>query len=193
MLFMKKIVLAAVMAVSVGGASAQSMYLGGSVGEANFSADCAGSTKCDQGGSGYKVYGGYRLHKNLAVEAGFASFGSANAEGEVDGVGSVRAKFRSQGVFLAGAVRAPLGDDATAVARLGIMHVKTKAIVDLLDLDSSGSTTERSVKPMFGLGLEMSVTKNVQARLDIDFTSSADIDDESGTLRMISAGIQASF
>lgn len=189
---MKKIVMAAMLATCLGGASAQSMYLGGAAGEAHFSASCAGTSTCDTGGSGYKVFGGVHVHKMLAIEAGFVSFGSATGQGVLDGV-DTRVKFRSQGVFLAGALRAPLGSDATAVARLGLNSIKTKLLVDQFNPNSSGSLTERSVKPMFGLGLEMAVTKSVQARLDVDFTNSADIDGSSDRLRLISAGLQASF
>lgn len=189
---MKKIVLAALMAASVGGVYAQSFYLGGAVGETNFSVDCAGAAQCDKGGSGYKVFGGMTLHKHVAIEAGFMSFGSANGEGVLSGV-DTKVKYRSQGVFAAGAFRAPLGSDATAVARLGLMSVKTKMILDQFNPDFSGALTERNIRPLFGLGLEMAVTQNVQARVDVDFTSSADINDDNGGLRMISAGIQARF
>jgi hypothetical protein len=189
---MKKIVLAALMAVGMGGAFAQSFYLGGSVGETHFSADCAGASQCDKGDNGYKIFGGVHVHKYAAIEAGLASFGQATGEGVLTGV-NTKVKYRTHGLFAAGALRAPLGSDATAVARLGLASVKTKLVVDRYSPDSRGTITERSIQPLFGLGLEMGVSKSVQARVDIDFTKSAEINDSSDQLRMISVGLQASF
>jgi len=90
----KAIVFTALLAGALGAAQAEGLYVGGSVGVPDYHSNVNGVVG---GGSGVgvKLYGGYRLHPNFAVEAGAFelghidnSTGRANARGGfIDAVG----------------------------------------------------------------------------------------------------------
>ena len=122
---MKKIVLASLMALAVGGASAQA-YVGGSIGMTHLESDCTGTSACDSDDTGYKVYAGYTFTPNLAVEVGYANFGKASAVVSLAPFGNVQGDIKSTAPFLVGVYRGDFTPALAGVARLGIANVDTK-------------------------------------------------------------------
>ena len=57
-------------------AAAQDVYVGASLGAAKAKQICAGVDSCDANGTSFRFFGGYQLHRNLAVEAGYHYFGT---------------------------------------------------------------------------------------------------------------------
>lgn len=53
------------------------VYLGASIGEAQFRKTCDGATigTCDSSDTAYRLYGGYHFGPNAAIEVGYASYG----------------------------------------------------------------------------------------------------------------------
>ena len=188
---MQKMVLASLMAMAVGGASAQ-VYVGGTVGQTTESTDCAGTTTCDRNDIGYKVYGGFKITPNWAVEAGYADFGKATPEGPTS-FGQLRVDVKSTATFLVGVFRGDLTPQLAGVARLGVANVRTTAEATFLASNFEVSEKETKVKPLFGFALEYAFTPKIKATLDADFTKTADIDGESDKVRMLSIGAQYSF
>jgi len=189
---MKKIVLASLMTLAVGGAFAQA-YVGGAVGTAHVSESCDYTTSCDRDDIGYKLYAGYKFTPNIAIEAGYADFGKASLEGYVSGF-KVRGDLTSTAPFLVGAFHADFASRLSGVARLGVANVKSTVDTTLLITNTSlPSQSETKLQPLFGLGLGYAVTKNVKVTLDADFTKSAEFQGESDNLRLISIGAQYSF
>ena len=189
---MKKIVLASLMTLAVGGAFAQA-YVGGAAGMANVSESCDGTTNCDRDDVGYKLYAGYKFTPNLAVEAGYADFGKASLEGFVLGY-KVRGDMKSTAAFLVGAFHGDFTPQFSGVARLGVANVKSTIDTTILAGNVAlTSQSETKLQPLFGLGLGYAVTKNVKLTLDADFTKTAEFQGESDSLRLISVGAQYSF
>lgn len=185
---MKKIIAAAVVALGMGGASAQSFSLGAALGQSNFKYDC--SVSCDNEGNGAKVYIGYRINPFLSAEAGYAHFGTTSGGRETD-QGMTNGKLRSYGVYLAAAGRLTLMKDLAATARLGVMKVNTRAE---LTGGYNGTYKESDFHPLMGLGFEATITQSTWATLNLDVTKSAAVlNDEDGTLRLITLGVRSEF
>lgn len=194
MLFMKKIVIAVMAALGVGGAAAQQFYAGASVGMTQFDVDCSNASPCDKDGNGYKVSAGMRLHQMYGAEFGYLDFGKASMVADIPAFGSTRHQFNSSGFYAAVVGRLPLGTGTYAVARAGLISVKTKRDLDYADPTFDDSdTTQRKIRPLLGVGLEMEVTKTFLATLDADFTQSADIAGKKSMLRAVSLGVQLGF
>ncbi|MFT3856071.1 MAG: outer membrane beta-barrel protein [Aquabacterium sp.] len=187
---MKKIIAAAVVALGMGGASAQSFSLGAALGQSNLNIDCTGASACDNDGNGAKVYIGYRVNPFLSVEAGYAHFGTASGAAD-PGTGTVELKYRSYGAYLAAAGRVALMKDVAASARLGVMKVNTRLTASGA---ANGSRSDSAFRPLIGLGLEATITQSTWATLNIDFTKSAEVvGDDAGTLRLITLGVRTDF
>lgn len=177
---MKKIVSAALLTLAVGGACAQA-YMNGNVGVTHLEANCSGAGTCDHNDIGYKIVGGYKLDTHLSVEVGYISFGKAHARvlgSDVD--------IATQALYGAAALRGNLLPNMTGVARLGVAGVDAKAT------NALGSSTDSSAKAYLGLGLELAFDKQLKGLLELDFTNS-EVANQSGSVRMLSIGLQYNF
>lgn len=189
---MKKMMIAAVLAATAAGASAQT-YIGGAFGQGHVNVECGDATSCDKSDNGYKIYAGYKVNPAIAIEAAYVSFGEAKLTVPESGF-LVDVGFESKGVLLAGAFRGALNPNFSVVGRLGLSFLKTKTSGSLLGFSESESNN--SVKPYFGLGLEYALSKNVRATASADFTqATAEFDgvSDSGAVRLLSVGLQYDF
>jgi len=176
---MKKIALAALLAASFGGASAQ-VYVGGALGLTHV--DCpANVANCDAADMGFKGTVGYRLNRVVALEASYFDFGKSKFN--VLFVGSSQ---EVSGFVLNAALRHDFTRELTGVGRLGFGTMDTKQRF------GGTSRTESSTKVYFGLGLEYALSRNLKATAAADFTS-AEYNGDSHAVRMFTAGAQYDF
>src|SRR5207237_4472332 len=54
--------------------SMSSGYVGGSIGQSKFKADC-GPFSCDKNDTSFRLFGGYQFTRNIAAELGYADLG----------------------------------------------------------------------------------------------------------------------
>lgn len=180
---MKKMMVATLMALLAGGASAQ-VYIEGSFGSTNLDADCAGTTSCDKSGTGAKLVVGYSVNPNVAVEAGYVNFGEAKAS-----VYAADARFKSNAFYIGGAGRGQFTTNFWGVARLGLAQVETK-----IDRNFGGSNSKSKANALFGLGVEYNLNPKFKITGGVDFTQSPIADNnETATLRLLSIGAQYNF
>jgi OOP family OmpA-OmpF porin len=188
-MFMKKVLFAAALAAACGVASAQG-YAGALVGLAKISTDCPAGYSCDDSSTGLKVYGGYEVAPNIAVEVGYTNFGKTKAS-----VGSVSVEGKSTAISVVGAFRFPIAAEFTGVGRIGLASVNGKIS------GSSGSATvvsesKSKIALYSGLGLEYDIAKDIKAVAAFDLTKTEfEINGtkDSGTTYMFGAGVQAAF
>ncbi|MGS0754620.1 hypothetical protein ACVBEH_07810 [Roseateles sp. GG27B] len=114
----KPVLTAAILAASLGAlpAHAENLYVGAALGVPHFGAGANGINGVTGQGSGVssKLYGGYQVTPNFALEAGVADLGHIN-----NGVGSVS----SQGTFLDAVGLRPLNNKWSLLGSLGVAHV----------------------------------------------------------------------
>lgn len=97
------------------------------------------------GGTGLKVYGGWRMTPNFALELGSAQLGRQS-----DGTNEAKAR----GLFLDGVGTLPLSSDWRLLGRVGVAHMKT--------VTTLGSDRGTALK--VGAGAEYQLAKNVALR-----------------------------
>lgn len=182
---MNKIALAAALLALATSASAQltnKAYIGGAFGPSHLEADC-GVFSCDNNDTGYKLYAGYKVHPQIAIEGGYIDFGKSNVSLGPVGVGSLAA----DGFLVNAAGRLALTRELTGVGRLGLAFIDAKA-----SGLPYGNRTDDTTSAYLGLGLEYSFNKNVRASASADFTT-AEINGDERTVRLLSVGLQYDF
>lgn len=137
---------AAMLAAGLGSTAAHAdpFYAGASLGTPRYEDGIQGSDGHGSGVSG-KVFGGYQVTPNFALEAGLADLGHVG-----DGDGRVKA----HGEYIDAVGLAPVTDQWTLLGRLGLAHVN----VDSPRGDANGNGLK------LGVGAQYAVTTNVAVR-----------------------------
>ena len=119
----------------------------------------AGST--DKKDSVWKLFGGYQLNRNIAVEAGYVDMGKASVAGPQ---GFTSAESNAWQIGAVGSL--PLSQQFALTGKLGVARTST---------DSSGivngtafAGTQHNTAPTYGLGLRYDLSQNVALRGDWD-------------------------
>lgn len=175
-------VLTALMAATAAQAQFYGTVAGGTT---KLNLDCAGTSACDNSGSGIKLVGGYEFGNGFSLEAGYVSFGKFRAT--VDGIGLTA---KPTAFLLGGAFAMPFSETWGLNARLGVAQVKTK--IDARVGAASGSTSDSNAKAYAGVGLTYALSKAVAFELGVDSTQ-AEFEGEKGTVRMFSLGATVKF
>jgi OOP family OmpA-OmpF porin len=146
----KTVVAAAFAAASLAALSAhaEGLYGGGSLGAPHYPDSINGIAGNGSGASG-KLFGGYSLTPNFALEAGAADLGHIDSgNGKVDG----------RSLFLDAVGTLPLNDKWSLLGRVGVAHV---------NLDTSGGDSSGN-GPKVGLGAQYSLTQNIALRGEVE-------------------------
>lgn len=184
---MKKIAVAGLLTAMMSAASAQ-LYVGASLGQGHYSfkVDCSpANVKCDDTGTGKKLYIGYQITPVLAWEGTYFSFGKASVKGP-----GGKAQLEATAVGVGMAARVTVVDGLALVGRLGLATVEAKGKLTTASSLASDSTSSPQVYA--GFGAEYSLTNKLKAVATADFTR-AETDDGSGDLRLLNVGLQYSF
>jgi len=134
-------------------------YAGATVGKSKARDWCTGAdgfvVSCDDRKNAWKLFGGYQITRNFAVEAGYANLGKFTAD--FGGGETENAKVTAwEASLLAGA---PLFDRLNIFGRLGVYRATVK------DVDSVfGSFEHDNNNFTFGLGLGYDITPHFTVR-----------------------------
>ena len=183
---MKKIALAAALLALTGAASAQlnnKAYIGGAFGPSEVSVECGFPYNCDSTDTGYKLYAGFKVHPQVAIEAGYIDFGKAQVNLSSANVGSLA----TDGFVVNAAGRLPLTRELNAVGRLGLAFLETKGSGRFV-----ANRTDSSTSAYLGLGLEYAFNKNIKGSAAADF-STGEFNGSEGSVRLLSIGVQYDF
>jgi OOP family OmpA-OmpF porin len=143
-------------------------YVGGSLGKSDMKDHCEGvSISCDKTDKAWKIFGGYQMNRNIAIEAGYTDLGETKASGVQGGVavnGNVSAKVWE----LAGVGMMPLGRDLSLYAKLGVYHASTdsQASAAVPGFSTSGSQSDTNTDFTVGFGVQVSILRNLAARAE---------------------------
>jgi OOP family OmpA-OmpF porin len=156
-------------------------YLGGSVGgtRSHFNNDAynnravgsgftVNSSSVDNKDTGGKVFGGYQLNPNFAVEGGYFDLGRHSYSGTTSG-GAYSGNTRSHGLNLDLVGTLPVTDRLSVLGRVGAIYAKTR------DSSSSAfappSTANRSsndTSMKYGVGLQYAITDALSLRGELE-------------------------
>jgi OOP family OmpA-OmpF porin len=182
---MKKIILAvaAVTALSANTAFADN-YVGGSVGSSHVNIDCTGTTNCNNNGTAFKLFGGYKFTPNVAAEISYFDFGKAKAT-----VAPNTISISGTGLGFGVAAFTEFAPQWKGVGRLGIASTSVKASVSGA---VNGSDTDHSTNAYAGLGVGYELQKGLTLDATLDFTR-LKYASESANVRVLSVGLTYAF
>lgn len=147
--------------------------------------------------SGYKIFGGYQLHRNFAVEAGFFDLGSFGYTARTAPLGSLSGDIRVKGINLDLVGIWPITDQFSALGRVGVTSVRTKGSFSTSGAVrmpySSANTSERATNFKFGAGVMYDFTPSLGMRLEAERYRINDSVRNKGHVDMVSVGLVYRF
>lgn len=151
-------------AIAQGVPNLQGGYVGGSIGQTNYSIDeCVG--QCDKTDIGTKIFGGYMFTPNIGVELAYGWYGKAKVNVDVAtslGVFNVLGEGKADGLsaFLVG--NYPI-DQFNLFAKIGMAYLNTSLDVTVPGFGAA-SEDDSSTDFAWGLGVSYNFTKNFAVR-----------------------------
>lgn len=124
-------------------------YAGAGIGQATIDA-CDGANHCDDEDTSWKIFGGWQLNPNFAIEAGWVDFGEVS--GSVGG-SAVSAEF--DGWTLAAKGVLPLNDQFSVFGKLGMVSWDVEGGGAASGIDDDGTDL------LYGIGAQYMVTDRV--------------------------------
>ena len=160
----------------------------------------ATSLSKDESGTDWKLYGGYQINRNVAVEAGYVDLGSFSATRTVTAPasGSVKADIKASGWNLDIVGIWPFTRNFSVFGRFGGFYnelktsVSSSGAVVITGGDTNPSKTKLSWK--YGIGLGYEFTDRIGARFELE--SYRDLGDETtgkGDVGLVSVGVVVRF
>lgn len=203
-------VLAGLTAVCSASAFAQATpgwYMGGSVGgtRADFKNDAnnnalkglgfvVNSTATDNTSSGGKLFGGYQLSPNFALEGGYFDLGRYSFSSTTPG-GTFSGNTLVRGLNLDLVGTMPLSDRFSVLGRVGAAYAQSRsdyASTGFVGLNST-SASRNSTGPKIGVGIQYALTDALSLRAEIERYRINDPSRNRGNIDMASIGVVYKF
>jgi len=157
-------VLAALGATATARADDSGFYLGAGIGEARQSAE-----GFDGSDSTFRLFGGYAFNPYLAVEGGYVDGGE-----QTDTQGSLRVAVKSDGFFVAGLAKLPLGKYVAPYLKVGLVSYDSTATVSSGNVSVSESESNSDL--LYGVGLEFKLGDHFRLRAEYEQIDVSDAD-----------------
>lgn len=124
----------------------------------------------DDRDTGYKIFGGYQLNKNFALEGGYFDLGKFGFTAATVPTGTLRGDIKLKGLNLDAVGILPFTEKFSAFGRVGFNSAEAKdtftgsGLVRILK--SNASKRESNVK--YGLGLQYAFTESFGVRVEVE-------------------------
>ncbi len=154
--------------VAASQASAQGLYLGGSVGKSDVDESITSglitSGSVDGKDTGYKIFGGYQFNQNFGVEVGYVDLGKVTYSGFSGASPVTNGKVDVSGLSISAVGTLQLNPSFGLFGKIGILDWKLKASDITGGVPFSDKATGSDVA--FGFGVSYKITRNVSARAE---------------------------
>ena len=169
--------------------AANDFNVGIGAGPARGRVDCVSSFPCDHSGSFANVSAGYRFGEVWDVRAQY--FGASKFKGgDTTPLGTeFGGSFKVSGLAVTGGYTWRFAPAWSATGRLGIATVRTRFAYSA---PFSGSASQTTTQPVFGLGVGYAITPQVRVGVDYDATRFK-VHTTRGPLQMLGVAAQFSF
>ena len=143
--------------------------------------------------TGYKVFGGYKFHRNFAVEAGFFDLGSFGYTATTVPPGTLTGDVRIRGLNLDLVGILPVTDRLSVLGRVGVVSARSKG-----HFSSTGAVTmpfanpdpsERSTGAKVGIGMQYDFTDRLALRGEVERYRVKDSISNKGHIDLLSVGL----
>lgn len=188
----KAVVGAALAIASAGPAFGQDSgwYAGGAIGQSSVDSFCDGAAiagvSCDDGDTTWKLFGGFQVNRNVAVELGYADLGEVSARGPG---GTVSAEASAFEIVALGML--PLAQNFSLYGKAGLYRAEVDWRANTLILTDSSS--DSNVDLTFGFGLKVDLARNVALRAEWQRYADVEAGGSGADLDVISLGVAVRF
>ncbi len=176
----------------------EGFYAGLSLGGTYSQIDAKGAPEKDENDFGYKITGGYRLNRNIALEFAYADLGEVSF-----GDSSVKVKYNFRNTYTAGVVGIlPLADRLEGFGRLGLYSVQSELGGSAFGVDVS-LAKKRYTGANLGLGLNYELAPQLSFRGEWEYFSGVKtpsysipqgtIPEDKGDINLITVGLSYKF
>ena len=159
----------------------------------DFTGATATSRTFDERDTGFKLFGGYRLSDNFAVEAQFATMGESTIRyrGASGAIGTEKYKVSAMSVAAMGLL--PLNNDFTLFAKLGPSYTNARSTFSNRALGANTKSSRAGL--LLGAGAMYNLTDNLALRAEFENYSRVGEANKAGrsTVSMVSAGLTYRF
>lgn len=133
------------------------------------SSNSPGSFTSQRQDTAYKVFGGYQLNKNIALEAGYFNLGRFTYGTALPG-GNLNGSYDIEGINLDLVGTMPLGAKWSALARVGVQHANTRAGFSGPGYPATASqdNSTRINNMKVGLGVQYEISPSVLVRAEAE-------------------------
>ena len=140
-------------------------YAGIALGQSKINIDCEGATTCDEKDTAWKIFGGYQLNRNFAVELGYVNFGEGRVAGAAPPFGTASVTFESTAFELVAVGMLPLADKFSLYGKIGLYRADTDADVTLTGFPPA-TESDSNTDLTFGVGVRFDITRNLGLRAE---------------------------
>lgn len=148
----------------------------------------------DNRDTGGKLYGGYRLSRNLAVEAGYFDLGRFDYLYNTTPAGSLNGNLRVRGLNLDLVGILPVSDRFSVFGRVGAAYTQARSSFGRTGVvPQAASRNEKDTNLKLGLGVQYAVTDRLSVRGEIERYRVNDAVRSRGHIDMASVGLVYSF
>ncbi|GAB3468685.1 outer membrane beta-barrel protein [Polaromonas eurypsychrophila] len=182
-------------------------YIGGNVGRtrADFDNGSINRTLAGQGlavrsstednsGTGYKLFGGYQLNRNFAVEGGYFDLGKSSYTYSTFPVGTFNGETRVRGLNLDLVGMLPVSDRFSVFGRIGAAYAQSRANLTstgAVPVNTNSRRNDTNVK--VGLGMQYALTEALALRAELERYRINDPVRNRGHIDMASVGLVYRF
>jgi OOP family OmpA-OmpF porin len=155
--------------------SKPSIYGGLGIGAARLGSDCSGGNACKKDDTSWKVYGGYRINNQLAVQASYidlGEFGSGNNKANIRGISA--------------SVLSPIAinEQLSIFGKAGFFKWETK---------TAQGDKVTDIDPTFGFGVDYRFNENIAIRGELDHYKDLGLaKDNAANFQVLSVGVNYS-
>lgn len=153
------------------------------------------STTSDNRDTGYKLFGGYQINPNFAVEGGYFDLGKYGYSSTTIPTGSFSGNTRIKGLNLDLVGMLPLSERLSAFGRIGAAYARSRA-----NFSSTGAVpfigsnrTRNGTDLKYGLGLQYALTDALALRAEVERYRINDPLRNRGNVNMASLGLIYNF
>ena len=145
--------------------------------------------------SGYKVFGGYQLNRNFAVEGGYFDLGKFGYTANTTPAGTLSGDMRVRGLNLDLVGSLPLTEKFSALGRVGLNYAQTKDNFSSTGavLVTNPNPSERGVNYKLGVGLQYALSDAWSIRGELERYRVKDGIGNRGHIDMASVGLVYRF
>ena len=140
-------------------------YVGGSIGQSEAQDLCDGISGCDDTDTAWKIFGGYHVNRNFAIEGGYTDLGKSTINATGPG-GNLNATIEATAFELVGLGSLPLGNQFSVFGKIGLYRgeVEARGSGVVLGAPVNLSEDDSGTDLTFGFGARLDITRNFGVR-----------------------------